>query len=742
MHISYVDICTNIRQHIYQRIGVELAVITDRIKDRLSRTALYLLFALLAIITISAALAYHHKYERRYLTEIRQQISTIADLKVSELEQFRKERLGDADVIMRNEAFSALVRRFLFDSSDTLASVQLRSWLSKLQKSGGYDCVALSDKKITVRLSIPKSRTLIDSTVLQSAAKSVESGQVVFQDFHKNEYDHRIYLNIIVPVFDRQNSQALLGFLIMRINPDTYLYPFLRRWPVPSKTAETLIVRRERERVLFLNNLRFDPKAALVRSASLNDTNLPAARAALGIEETVQGTDYRGMPVLAATRKIPNSPWSLVARMDFEEINAPLREQLWLMLLFVTITILGLAATIGLIWRQQRVQYYRERYKMSESLRDSEERFRLLFQIMVNGFALHEIILDEGGRPCDYRFTEVNPAFEAQTGLKAVDLIGHTVLEILPDTEAYWIEIYGKVALTGESIHFENYSGALDRYYEISAYSPKPGQFAALVMDITERKRAEEQIARLNVELEQRVKDRTAQMETSNTELEAFAYSVSHDLRAPLRAIDGFSRIVMEDYAGKLDDEGNRLLNIIRNNTQKMDQLITDLLLISRATRTEMQLSLIDMTAMANSVYTELASLEVVEGFDVSIRMLPKVFGDPILMKQVWSNLISNAIKYTMNKSVRRIEISGRIEDGMVVYCVKDSGAGFDPEYAHKLFGIFQRLHTTEEFEGTGIGLAIVQRIVHRHGGHVWASSELGNGATFYFALPTRGDLQ
>ena len=205
-----------------------------------------------------------------------------------------------------------------------------------------------------------------------------------------------------------------------------------------------------------------------------------------------------------------------------------------------------------------------------------------------------------------------------------------------------------------------------------------------------------------------------------------------------LRAIDGFSRFVLEDYAEKLDDEGKRLLNIIRTNTQKMDQLITDILALSRVSRTEMKLSRIDMTTLVNSIYHELASPEIQEKFVFSVSPLPDAFGDPTLIRQVWANLISNAIKYTLPKEERRIEIGGRVESDMNIYYIKDTGVGFNPDYTHKLFGLFQRLHKAEEFEGTGVGLAIVQRIVLRHGGKVWAEGKENEGATFWFSIPIR----
>jgi light-regulated signal transduction histidine kinase (bacteriophytochrome) len=236
------------------------------------------------------------------------------------------------------------------------------------------------------------------------------------------------------------------------------------------------------------------------------------------------------------------------------------------------------------------------------------------------------------------------------------------------------------------------------------------------------------------------LEERTRQLEEANAELDGFTYSVSHDLRAPLRAVDGFARVLVEDHSLQLDEEGKRVLQIIGKNTRKMGQLIDDLLTFARLGRQAIDLAHVDMTALARSVGKEVR--EPGRAIDILVGELPAARADVALMRQVLRNLLGNAVKYTRPRAAAVIEVKGRVEEGFFVYTVADNGVGFDPRYANKLFGVFQRLHSASEFEGTGVGLALVQRMVRRHGGWVKAESKLGEGATFSFALPRKDDAR
>jgi PAS domain S-box-containing protein len=259
--------------------------------------------------------------------------------------------------------------------------------------------------------------------------------------------------------------------------------------------------------------------------------------------------------------------------------------------------------------------------------------------------------------------------------------------------------------------------------------------FCGFITDITERKRAEEEIKAFNQRLEQKVLERTEELEIVNKELESFSYSVSHDLRAPLRAIHGYMNIFAEEYSSQFDAEAKRLTTIIMNNTQKMGRLIDDLLSFSQLGRKELIRTQTSMMQMVQSICEEQKKSEDSRKIEFIIHELPYALVDTITIRQVWINLISNAVKYTRHKESATIEIGATEEDDQQIYFVKDNGAGFDMQYYDKLFGVFQRLHSQKEFEGTGVGLAIVHRIVLRHGGKVWAEAKLNEGAIFYFSM-------
>lgn len=413
-----------------------------------------------------------------------------------------------------------------------------------------------------------------------------------------------------------------------------------------------------------------------------------------------------------------------------------------------------------------------ERKNAELALRTSEKKFREVVENLSEGY--YNITID--GTILDH-----NPAFASLMGYPSDHvLIGESVLPIWQDVgerQQYLDELFKHGSISSYQIKAKRKNGQpstlLISAHLIREEDGTPVRIEGVVLDITARieqeekilatqkelqrlldeadqsrrallnivedqKQAQMEIKRLNKDLEERVAKRTAQLRASNEELESFAYSISHDLRAPLRAIDGYSLILAQDYGDKLDEEGHRLINIIRSSTRNMDNLITHLLSLSRVGRTELKYEKIDMTKMVETVFKEIASAQEMEKIEFSLTLLPSIMADSSLIRQVWINLISNAIKYSAPKEKPQIRISGKKEKGFCTYRIEDNGVGFNPDFKENLFTLFQRLHKPSEFEGSGVGLTIVQRIIHRHNGQIWGDGRPGEGAEFSFKLPCK----
>ena len=526
--------------------------------------------------------------------------------------------------------------------------------------------------------------------------------------------------------------------------------------------------------------------------------------------------------------------------------------------------------TVGTIGTNQDIT---ERKKSEWAIREKELLFQSLFVNLTSSSSLYRVKINSEGEPFDYEFIEINPAYEKLTGLKSDQILGKTLLEIFPNTEAVWLDTLKNVYLTGTPVTVENFSKEVNMYFELIVYRPQEGLLAMIgtditerrlheieirkakelaeerefflqesqrtgnigsykmdfetgdwistktmdnifgiddaydkdtkgwldivhpedkeimanyfqnevigkqqpfnkeyriirknddqirwlhgvgklyfdnngtlthmlgtIQDITERKLIEEERKMMNLELENRVKERTAQLHQANKDLESFAYSVSHDLRAPIRHIDGFMRL-MQNAIKPIDEKVEGYFNKIAVSSKNMSTMIDELLQFSRLGRTDLKTRSIDLSNIIEDVITQLKPDYEGRNINWNISKLPMAFGDPGLLKIAFENIISNAIKYTANKEQAIIEIGEKetCQTGSVCIFIKDNGAGFDMDYKEKLFGVFQRLHKSEEFEGTGIGLANVNQIIIKHGGKIDAESEVNKGATFFITLP------
>jgi PAS domain S-box-containing protein len=828
---------------------------------------IFLLFSA-AIILIGSY--FSNSQRNRIFKEQENNLSAIASLKISQIASWHKERLGDAKVISLDKPLIISIEYF-FSGKNKEIKTQLYYWMKSVRNEYDYSNVLIADTSLKVRLSVTPSDSVLGDSIKMEMKASFKSRNIFMTDLHRSKETPYIHIDILIPLFDSVKNKTLpVGIALLRIDPGKVLFPLIQSWPTPSKSSETLILRREGDSVLYLNELRHRKNTALNLKFPLSNANLLATKAVNGFEGVTEGIDYRKIPVVGALSKIPGLPWYMVAKTDKEEILAPFKRYSIITVVVIILLIILNALVSGYwIWAQ-RAKIYRRQLKDEIALRESnekliasEERFRSLYEnatigiyrttpdgkillanpalVRMLGFSSFEdlahrnlevegyepdyprakfleilekedkiiglesawhqrngnnlyvresasVIRDEEGKILYYdgnvedityrkqaeealreseerfsksfrtspisfmianiedgRIIEINDAFSSISGFTREEAIGNTTLNM-----KIWIheedrkQMIDSLRKGKPILHMETMLRAKEGNVAIVLLSAQVIKLAnrnciiSSIEDITERKNAESQIKKLNEELEDRVIQRTELLEAANKELEAFSYSVSHDLRAPLRSVHGFTKILLEDYEANLDEEGKRICGIISSSATQMGELIDDLLSFSRIGRSSMNPSAIDMKKMARVVFEGMTSPAERKRIKLNIGKLQKAYGDFTLFGQVWTNLISNAIKYSSKNDVSEISIGSKIAGDMIIYFIKDNGVGFDMQYAHKLFGVFQRLHSEVEFEGNGVGLAIIQRIILKHGGKVWAEGEVGKGATFYFSLPVQ----
>jgi len=361
------------------------------------------------------------------------------------------------------------------------------------------------------------------------------------------------------------------------------------------------------------------------------------------------------------------------------------------------------------------------------ALKESEKKFRVIFENMNEGFALHEMIYDDNGKPFDYKFLDINPAFETMTGLSESVAKNKTIREIMPGIEndpADWIGQYGAVVKDGSTITLENYSEALKKWFRVHAFSPQEGKFAVTFSDIT-----------LNKEQEQEIQDTLVDLQRSNADLEQFAYVASHDLQEPLRKVKNYAELLERRFPEDLDDKAINYLRIINSGAGRMQHLIQDLLRFSRVSTQGKSFEKVDLNTVVDEVKSNLEVAIAESEAIIVVKDLPSVSADSSQIYQVFQNLVSNSLKFRGDKNPK-ITISAKKRKKEWEVLVKDNGIGMDMKYADRIFVVFQRLHTRTEYPGTGIGLALVKKIVERHGGTIWIDSKIGKGSSFTFTFP------
>lgn len=704
-----------------------------------------LAFVAMAVAVIAAVGVWSYRSQEAQAREsVESTLLSVAKMKARDITLWRSERLGDAFDLTQNSFLVGALLRWQAAPEASSRDELLAYFQSTRNHHGyaGYMVVDPQGKALLLEnghteIASPEERAAIDA--------AVRTREPVLSDLFRSSDAHKLVcLSVVTPVFPAEHAlqPAPACLIILRIDAAEYLYPLIQTWPTPSQSAETTLVRREGDSVLFLSDLRRYPDAALGLRIPLSLTNEPSVMAVLGKTGFVQGEDFSGEGVFSAIEPIPGTNWFLTTKMDRSEALTEWRPRsLSILVLFAALVCAVIAAGVLLHVRTTAVAAH-DRSQAKKAMSLERERSAHIYQELAAIVdSAEDAIISEN---LNGIITSWNPGAQRMFGYSAEEMIGKSVMLLISqEKREEELRVLERIRTSRLVSHLETTrvrkdGGQIDVSIMVSPILNENGEVegaSKILRDIGDRMRAEAEIRQLNASLEQRVTERTAELTAANEELDSFAYAVSHDLRAPLRAMSGFSQALVEDFSTALPDDANVYLEQITLASQHMSRLIDGLLTLSRSTRGTLRRDAIDVSAMCERVRGELELTAPDRPVTWEIESGLTARGDPRMVEVLIHNLLENAWKYTTGTKAPRIRFFSTTEGGATCFNVADNGAGFDMDHVGILFKPFQRLHRQEEFPGIGIGLATVQRIVHRHGGQIRATAALKLGATFTFSL-------
>ena len=712
----------------------------------------YQLLALFVVLAAAiGAMAYRFHIEQKDTIErdVRNQLLTIADIKVKELSTWRSSQIGEARAILADRMALTVVRRVVAGEASASDRAAVDAWMDALCKHLRYAGALLLDRQGKPVLTAGQ-RFGNDEHLRRIAAEMLQAGDVVVRDFHRDAPSGPVHLGLNLALRLAPDAAAF-GVLTLGIDPETYLYPLLETWPARSATGETVLVRRDGDEAVFLNRLRGRKNSAVNFRVPMSRTDVAAVQAVGGKEGNIEALDYRGVPVFAAVRHVPDTPWYLVAKMDEDEVEAPVRRRSLVLGLGAVSLILAVGGMIVLWWRRQQLQFYRARYeaeierraveeRAAQALQESESRFRAIFEQAAIGMADSSL---------DARFIRLNQRFCEIMGYSREELLGLTFREIThPDDLARDEQLVAQL-LRGELSSFTVEKRYLRKNGDVvwanlmvsllRSPSEDPLHFVAVVEDITGQKRAEEERRHLESQLLQAQK-----MESVGR----LAGGVAHDFNNHLAVINGYCAMLLDEMGP--GDALREPVDEILLAGNRAATLTQQLLAFSRKQVAEPRvISLNDVVAEAGKMLSRLIGddIEIVTHFDAG---LGSVVADPSQMNQVLMNMAINA-RDAMPKGGRIIigtsntdldegyaaQHAGVAAGPYVLLSITDTGAGMTQEVVQHIFEPF--FTTKDTGVGTGLGLSTVYGIVKQAGGWIWVYSEPGKGSTFKVYLPRAG---